>query len=106
MSAMDECQEKNKKEIGLMKGELGRRRIKEFVSLRAKTYSCLIDDGRELKKQQQRNNKMCSKNKAYASGLQKCVLNYRIILKPRQRFKSEAHNIYTKYQKDGISQQC
>ena len=47
MSAMDECQEKNKKEIGLMKGELGRRQIKEFVSLRAKTYSCLTDDGRE-----------------------------------------------------------
>ena len=59
----------------------------------------------EKKNKKQRNNKMCSKNKAYASGLQKCVLNNRIILKPRQRFKSEAHNVYTKYQKDCISQQ-
>ena len=32
---------KNKKVIGLMKDELGRRVMKEFVRLKAKTYSCL-----------------------------------------------------------------
>ena len=35
---------KNKKVIGLMKDELGRRVITEFVALRPKTYSYLTDD--------------------------------------------------------------
>ena len=41
---------KNKKVIGLMKDELGRIRMIEFVGLRAKTYSYLIDDSSEDKK--------------------------------------------------------
>ena len=41
---------KNKKEIGLMKDELGRIRMIEFVGLRAKTYSYLINDSSEDKK--------------------------------------------------------
>ena len=41
---------KNKKVIGIMKDELGRKIMKEFVRLRAKTYSYLIDDGSEDKK--------------------------------------------------------
>ena len=38
------------KVIGLMKDELGGQIMKEFVGLRAKTYSYLIDDGCENKK--------------------------------------------------------
>ena len=34
-----------------MKDELGAEIMKKFVGLRAKTYSCLIDDGSEDRKQ-------------------------------------------------------
>ena len=37
--------EKIKKVMGLMEEELGRKIMTEFVGLRAKTYSYLIDDG-------------------------------------------------------------
>ena len=38
---------KSKNVIGFMKDELGRKTMKEFVALGAKTYSYLIDDGSE-----------------------------------------------------------
>ena len=41
---------KSKKVIGLMKNGLGRKIMTKFVSLRAKTYSYLIDDGSEYTK--------------------------------------------------------
>ena len=53
-----------KKKIGLMKDELGGKIMKQFLGLRAKTYSDLIDDASEDKK---------------AKGTKKCV----IIRKPK-----------------------
>ena len=50
---------KNKKVIGLMKDELGRRIIMEFVALRPKTYSYITDDCKEDRK---------------AKGTKKCVI--------------------------------
>ena len=50
---------KNKKVIGLMKDELGGKITTEFVTLGAKTYSFVTDDGKEDKK---------------AKGKKKCII--------------------------------
>ena len=85
---------KNKKVIGLFKDELGGKIMIEFVGLRAKTWTYLMDDGSEHKK---------------SKGTKKCVIKLRLmfenyidylfndktILKSRQRFKSDCHNLYT-----------
>ena len=57
----------NKKVIGLMKDELGRKIMIEFVGLRVKTYSYLIDDDSEDKK---------------AKGSKKYVIKIKIITSP------------------------
>ena len=48
---------RNKKVIGLMKGELDGKIMAKLVGLRAKTYSYLVDDGSEDKKA--KNTKKC-----------------------------------------------
>ena len=77
-----------------MKDKLGGKIMTELVALSPKTYSYLMDDG---------------SNDEKAKGTKKCatiiILKFNdcknflfkneIILKSQQKFKSEAHNIYT-----------
>ena len=85
---------KNKKVLGKMKNELGGIPIKEFVALRLKTYSYIVDDGNSDKKA--KGTKKCvTKLRLEFNDYKDCLLNDEIILKSQQRFKSEANNVYT-----------
>ena len=77
---------KNKTVVGIMKDELGGKSMTEFVALRPKTYSYLMDDGTK---------KYVIKQRFKFNDYKNCLLNNEIILKSQQRFKSEAHNAYT-----------
>ena len=106
---------KNKEVIRLMKGQI----MKEFVGLRAKTYSHLKENNDEDKKSK-RYKKVCHKktlkfqndknclNAAKIDGkiklLEKKKFNIdnlielaknNLILKTQQRFKNEKHNVFT-----------
>ena len=85
---------KNKKVIGLKKDELGGKIMTEFAGLRPKTYSYLFDDGNSNKKAK-RTKKCVIKRVFKLNDYKDCLLNNEIILKSEQRFKSEAHNVYT-----------
>ena len=67
---------------------------KEFVGLKAKISSCLMDDGTEIKKIKRI--KTCViETKIRHQNLKNCVLNNEIISKSQQIFKTEAHTVYT-----------
>ena len=85
---------KNKKVIGLMKDELGGKIVTEFVALRPKNYSYLMDDDSEAKKA--KGTKKCViKRMLRFLDYKGCLLNNEIILKSQKRFKCERHNVYT-----------
>ena len=85
---------KNKKVIGLMKDELGGKIMTEFVALKPKTYSYLMDDGWSDKKA--KGTKKCAiKRILKFNNYKDCLLNNEIVLKSQQRFKSERHHVYT-----------
>ena len=66
----------------------------EFVELRPKTYSYLMDDDNEAKKT--KGTKKCVIKKVLKFyDYKDCFLKHEIVLKPQQRFKSETHNVYT-----------
>ena len=77
-----------------MKDELGGTIMAEFAALRQKTYSYLMDDGKNDKKG--KGTKKCVIRKILKlKDYKDCLLNNEIILKSQQRFKSETHNVYT-----------
>ena len=78
---------KNKKMIGLMKDELGGKIITEFVALRPKTYSYLIDDCKEDKKAKGTKKRVIKRILKF-NDYKHCLLNYEIILKSQRSFKS------------------
>ena len=77
-----------------MKEELGGKILTEFAALRPKTYSYLMDDGNSGKKAK-RTKKYVIKRILKFNDSKDCLLNNEIILKSQQRFKCEAHNVYT-----------
>ena len=85
---------KNKKVIGLMKDELGEKIMTEFVVLRPKTYSYLMDDGGGDKKVKG-TKKFVIKRRLKFNDYTDCLLNNEIALKLQQRFKSERHDLCT-----------
>ena len=85
---------KNKKVIGLMKDELGGKIMTEFVAVRPKTYSYLMDDGGSDKKAKEAK-KCVIKRRLKFNDYKDCLLNNEIVLKSQQRFKSERHDVYT-----------
>ena len=85
---------KNKKVIGNMKDELGGKIMTEFVALRPKTYSYLMDDDSDAKKAKE-TKKCVIKRMLKFLDYKDCFLNNEIILKSQQGFKSEAHKVYT-----------
>ena len=83
-----------KKMIGLTKDKLGRNIMTTFVALRPKTYSYLMDDGNDDKKAKE-TKKMRNRKILNFNDYKNCLLNNEAISKSKQRFKSEAHNVYT-----------
>ena len=75
-----------------MKDELGEKIMTEFIALITKTYSYLMDDGNSNKRA--KGTKKCViKRILKFNDYKNCLLNNEIILKPQQRFKTEAHNV-------------
>ena len=85
---------RNKNVKSLMKNELGGKIMTEFAVPRPKTYSCLMDDGKSDKKAKGTKKCVIKRSRKF-NHYKDCLLNNKIILKSKQRFKSEAHNVYT-----------
>ena len=84
---------KNKKVVRLFKNELGGNNMTEFVGFRAKTYAYLMDNDTAHKKAKE-TKKCIIKRELLFKNFKDCLFNYKIILKPQQRFKSNCHNVY------------
>ena len=77
-----------------MKDELGGKIMTQFVALRPKTYSYLMDDT-HVTKRAKGTKKCVIKRVLKFNDCKDCLLNNEIMLKSQQRFTSEIHNVYT-----------
>ena len=78
-----------------MKDELGGKIVTEFVAVIPKTYSCLTDVDKNVKKTK-RTRKCVIKTIFKFNDYKSCLFKNEIILKSQQRFKSQAYCVYTK----------
>ena len=84
----------NKKVIGMFKDELGGKIMKEFCTLRAKTYTCLLDDGSKNKKA--KGVKRCLvKRRLMFENYKDSLFNNKTIMRSQLRFKRDHHKVYT-----------
>ena len=82
-----------------MKDKLGGKMMKEFIGLRPKCYSYLTDDGTyltDVDKKAKGTKKSLIKKEIRFNNYVECLKENKKILKKKQRFKSDAHNIYMK----------
>ena len=77
-----------------MKDELGGTIMAEFVSLRPKTYSYLMDDGSSDKKAKETKNHVMQRRLKF-NDFKNGLLNNETILKSQQRFENGVHNVHT-----------
>ena len=77
-----------------MKDELGGEIITEFVVLRPKTYSYMIDEFIEMKKAKGTKKRVIKKMLKFED-YKKYLFDNEPMLKSQQRFKSENHEVYT-----------
>ena len=76
----------------MFKDELGGIIMKEFCTLRAKTYSYLMDDNSAVKKFKVTKNCVIKREVMFWN-YKDCLFNEKIILKSQQRFKSDHHKV-------------
>ena len=78
----------------MFKDELGGKIMKKFCTLRAKTYSYLMDYNSEVKKS--KGTKKCViKRELMFENYKDSLFNDKTISKSQQRFRSDHHNVYT-----------
>ena len=86
---------KNKKVIGLMIDVLGRKIMPQFVGQKPKSSSYLIDDGSSDNKAKGRKKCVIIRILKFED-YKNCLQNKKMILKSKQRFKSELYNVLPK----------
>ena len=84
----------NKKVLGKMKDEAGGKTIKEFVGLRAKLYSFVMDDGEETKKCKGIK-KQVVKSSISHEDYKTCLLTGKEQLRKQNILRSYNHEVYT-----------
>ena len=85
----------NKNLIGLFKGELKGKIMKEFCALRARTYTYLMDDDNEKKKAKGIKKYIIKRRLEIFENYKDSLFNNKTILKSELRFKSDHHDVYT-----------
>ena len=78
----------------MFKNELGGKIMKEFCAVRAKTYTYLMEDDREMKKG--KGVKRCvKKRRQMFESYKDSLFNNKTIMRSQLRFKSDHHNVHT-----------